>query len=332
MNTHDILDALTGGNDDFLFARANEMRQWIFGSEVYLRAIIEFSNVCDKHCRYCGMRADNRKLNRYRLHREAILENLALAVSQGAESVILQSGCDTSYSTEQIGDLIRAAKTAHGVGVALSLGDRRIDEYAYWRECGADRCLIRLETTDPARYKDLRQGESFTGRLHMVEELCRMGYEIGSGVIVGLPEATPMDALRDILFLTQLDLDMIEVEPFVPTPDTPLAANPPGSVILSQRMAALLRLMNPKADIPAASTLDALSPGSRAMALTKGCNVFMPSISPGSPHAGRSVHPNRNADGPDHAEPLVAAHKTIVAMGFVPSASKGCSPRRSHVG
>lgn len=332
MNTHDILEALTGSNDDLLFARANEMRKWIFGSEVYIRAIIEFSNVCDKHCRYCGLRADNRKLNRYRMDGDAILESATLAVAQGAGTVVLQSGDDTGYSMELIGELIRAIKGAHDVALTLSLGDRSIDEYSYWRDCGADRCLIKLETTDPARYKNLRQGEDFTARLHRVEELRRMGYEIGSGVIAGLPGTTPMDALRDILFLTQLDLDMIAVGPFVPNPDTPLAANPPGSVVLSQRMAALLRLMNPKANIPATSALDALTPGSRAMALTRGCNVLMPSITPDSLRADYTIYPGKNADGLDRSESLDSARRTITAMGFVPSTSKGFSPRRSHVG
>lgn len=323
MNTHDILDALTGNTDALLFSRANEMRRWIFGGEVYLRAIIEFSNVCDKQCRYCGLRAGNRNLNRYRMDGEAILKSAALAVSQGAGTIVLQSGDDTGYSMELIGELIRAIKSAHDVAVTLSLGDRSIDEYAYWRDCGADRCLIKLETTDPARYKALRQGEDFTARLHRVEALRRLDYEIGSGVIAGLPGTRPLDALRDILFLTELELDMIAVGPFVPNPDTPLAANPPGSVILSQRMTALLRLMNPKANIPATSALDALMPGSRAMALTRGCNVLMPSITPDDLRGHYTIYPGKNADGLD---------RTIAAMGFVSTASKGFSPRRSHVG
>jgi biotin synthase len=332
MNTHDILDALTGKNDALLFSRANEMRRWIFGGEVYLRAIIEFSNVCDKQCRYCGLRAGNRNLSRYRMDGEAILRSAALAVSQGAGTIVLQSGDDTGYSMELIGELIRAIKAAHDVAVTLSLGDRSVDEYAYWRDCGADRCLIKLETTDPARYKALRQGEDFTARLHRVEALRRLDYEIGSGVIAGLPGTTPLDALRDILFLTELELDMIAVGPFVPNPDTPLAASPPGSVILSQRMTALLRLMNPKANIPATSALDALMPGSRATALTRGCNVLMPSITPDNLRGHYTIYPGKNADGLDRSESLDSARQTIAAMGFVSTASKGFSPRRSHVG
>ncbi|OIQ50913.1 Biotin synthase [Pseudodesulfovibrio hydrargyri] len=332
MNTHDILDALTGSDDAFLFARAHEMRRWIFGSDVYLRAIIEFSNVCDKQCRYCGLRAGNRHLNRYRMDSNAILESAALAVAQGAGTVVLQSGDDTAYSREQIGALIRAIKADHDVAVTLSLGDRGVDEYAHWRDCGADRCLIKLETTDPARYKDLRKGEDFTARLHRVEELRRLGFEVGSGVIAGLPGTTPMDALRDILFLTELDLDMIAVGPFVPNPDTPLASFPPGSVVLSQRMTALLRLLNPKANIPATSALDALHPGGRAQALARGCNVLMPSITPDELRGDYTIYPGKNADGLDRTGSLDSARRTIEAMGFVPSASKGFSPRRDHVG
>ncbi|XXJ18837.1 [FeFe] hydrogenase H-cluster radical SAM maturase HydE [Desulfovibrio caledoniensis] len=331
MNTHDILDLLTGSNDAFLFARAHEMRRWIFGNEVFLRAIIEFSNVCDKQCRYCGLRAGNRHLNRYRMNAETILESVDLAVAQGAGTVVLQSGDDTAYSMETVGGLIRSIKERHDVAVTLSLGDRGLDEYAHWRDCGADRCLIKLETTDPARYKELRKGESFTARLHRVEELRRLGYEVGSGVIVGLPGATLLDAVRDILFLTELDLDMIAVGPFVPTPDTPLASFPPGSVILSQRMTALLRLLNPKANIPATSALDALRPDSRAQALARGCNVLMPSITPAEVRGDYTIYPGKNADGLDRAASLDSARQTIAAMGFVSSAAKGFSPRRDHV-
>lgn len=332
MNTHDILDHLNGGDDPDLFAEAHATRQRVFGNDVYIRAIVEFSNVCDKHCRYCGLRADNRRLNRYRMRAGHILETAALAVAEGAGTVVLQSGDDTGYSAELVGELIRAIKARHDVAVTLSLGDRGIDEYAYWRACGADRCLLKLETTDIDRYKRLRQGEDFRARLHRLEGLRDLGYEVGSGTIAGLPGTTVMDALRDILFLAELDLDMIAVGPFVPNPDTPLSGCAPGSVLLSHRMTAILRILAPEANIPATSALDALRPESRAAALGRGCNVLMPSMTPADHRSDYVIYPGKNAGPLDGGPSLGPARATIEDSGFAISASKGFSPRRNHVG
>lgn len=332
MKTPDILAALTGVDDDALFSQADETRRRIFGNEVYIRAIVEFSNVCDKHCQYCGLRADNRNLNRYRMSADGILAAADAAVAEGARTVVLQSGDDISYSKQLVGELIREIKQRHDVAVTLSLGDRSLDEYEYWRQCGADRCLMKLETTDRFLYKQLRRGEDFNARLHRVEELRRIGYEIGSGVIAGLPGSTPMDALRDIVFLTSLGLDMIAVGPFVPNPDTPLSSMAPGSVDLSFRMTALLRILNPEANIPATSALDALRPGSRALALTRGCNVLMPSMTPADHRGDYIIYPGKNSGSAEDALSLAPARKAIEETGFIPSTSKGFSPRRSHVG
>ncbi|MBG0789756.1 MAG: [FeFe] hydrogenase H-cluster radical SAM maturase HydE [Desulfovibrionaceae bacterium] len=332
MNTHDILSFLTGADDDALFADAHEARLKVFGKAVYIRAIVEFSNVCNKHCRYCGLRADNRRLRRYRMGARQILEAASLAAAEGAGTVVLQSGDDLGCSMELMGELIREIKARHDVAVTLSLGDRGLDEYAFWRECGADRCLMKLETTDRRLYKRLRQGEDFSARLHRLEGLRRLGYEVGSGVITGLPGTTPADALRDIVFLSDLDLDMIAVGPFVPNPDTPLAGCVPGSGLLANRMSALLRLLNPTANIPATSALDALRPGGRALALTRGCNVLMPSMTPVGLREDYVIYPGKNADPLDGIPSLAPARRTIEASGLIPSPAKGFSPRRSHVG
>ncbi|BDQ33511.1 [FeFe] hydrogenase H-cluster radical SAM maturase HydE [Pseudodesulfovibrio portus] len=331
MNTHDILEYLNGSDDAGLFAEAHATRQRVFGNDVYIRAIVEFSNVCDKHCRYCGLRADNKNLTRYRMQAEHILDAAARAVAEGAGTVVLQSGDDTGFSMELIGELIRTIKRCHDVAVTLSLGDRGIDEYAFWRACGADRCLLKLETTDRNLYKRLRQGEDFSARLHRLEGLRNLGFEVGSGVIAGLPGTTPMDALKDILFLTDLGLDMIAVGPFVPNSDTPLAGCAPGSARLSNRMTAILRLLNPEANIPATSALDALRPESRAEALRRGCNVLMPSMTPADIRGNYIIYPGKNADPLDGPPTLDRARRAIEGSGFAVSSAKGFSPRRNHV-
>lgn len=328
MKPDEILSLLTGADDADLFARAHDTRHHTFGDTVWLQAVVAVSNSCAGQCEYCDLRADNRSLPRYRLSATDVLDATGRAVAEGAGTVILQSGTDPGLSMEWIGELVREIKARHDVAVALELGDRGLDEYAFWRECGADRCLLKLETADRNRYKRLH-GEDPTSRLHRLECLRRMGYETGSGVIVGLPGTTPIDTLRDILLLSELDLDFIETGPFTPLAGTPLAGNPPGSIILSQRAAALLRLLNPLANIPAARSLDALRPGACAESLARGCNALAADMTPAV--SGRPVRPAAMPDILDDWPSLAPARRAIVARGFVPSAAKGFSPRRDHV-
>ncbi|WP_243545153.1 biotin synthase BioB [Pseudodesulfovibrio tunisiensis] len=317
MTKHDILASLMGANDSALFTRADRIRQDGFGNKVAIRAIVDFSNICDGECGYCGLRAPNSALWRYRMTPDTIMDSVDRAVAGGAETVVLRSGKDTGCDAASVAALVRRIKDRHDVAVTLSLGDRGLEEYRLWRDNGADRCIVKLETSDPRRFKRIHHGEDFAARLHRVERLHGMGYEIGSGVIADLPETGPLDALRDILFLTELDLDIIAVGPFVPDRDTPLGRQRPGSVKLSHRMTALLRILNPQSNIPAASALETLAPGSRAQALHRGCNVLTPVLTP------EDLQQN---------DALENAKQTILSAGFVPSPAKGFSPRSNHVG
>ncbi|MBN4048960.1 [FeFe] hydrogenase H-cluster radical SAM maturase HydE, partial [bacterium AH-315-N22] len=276
----EILHYLNGHSDEELFALADQVRKNIFGNEVYIRAVVEFSNVCNKKCFYCGLRAPNLKIHRYRLDMETILEAAGTAASKGARTIVLQSGDDFSYTKGQIGELVKNIKSQHDVAVTLSVGDRGLDEYAYWAECGADRCLIKLETSNPELYEKIRSGASFEERLDRITSLRELGYEIGSGIIVGLPGSTIKDILQDLLFLTDLNLEMIAAGPLVPHPDTPFADCAAGDVFLSYRVTALLRILNPGANIPATSALDSLDVKGRELGLLRGCNVIMPSVTP----------------------------------------------------
>ncbi|WP_319471744.1 [FeFe] hydrogenase H-cluster radical SAM maturase HydE [uncultured Pseudodesulfovibrio sp.] len=333
MNTlteQEILAYLVGADDNELFARAEATKQEIFGNEVYLRAIIEFSNICDKKCHYCGLRAPNSTISRYRMDVQAIRDAAAVAAEAGAGTIVLQSGDDFGYSTQIIGELVRDIKERHDVAVTLSLGDRGLDEYEFWRDCGADRCLLKLETTNPRLYKRIRGGEDFSARLHRVQGIRDMGYEIGSGVIVDQPDSDMIATLRDILFLTQLDLDMIAIGPFIPHPHTPLGNARPGSITLSHRVTALLRILNPHANIPSTSALGAGSPKERQLALTRGCNVLMPSMTPEEHRRDYNIYPGKNAVIPTSGHSLDIARDMIRSLGLTPSSSKGPSKRSPH--
>ncbi|WP_245628711.1 [FeFe] hydrogenase H-cluster radical SAM maturase HydE [Salidesulfovibrio brasiliensis] len=334
MNTpseRDILHYIGGADDASLFQRADTVRRSVFGDEVYLRGIVEFSNVCNKNCQYCGLRAHNRKLKRYRMTPDEIVSATDVVAREGLGTVVLQSGDDFSYSARTIGDIISRIKDRHDIAVTLSLGDRGLDEYAYWRDCGADRALLKLETGHVKLYERLRCGESFQERLHRIEGLKRLGYEVGSGIIVGLPDTDILTTVRDMVLLSHLELDMIAIGPFVPSPATPLAFNPAGDVELSLRVSAIMRILCPQANIPATSALDALLPGGRQTGLLRGCNVVMPSLTPEHLRSDYAIYPGKNMTEHNAVLKLNTVKESIARMGLVPSQSKGSSPRRHYV-
>ncbi len=323
-----IRELLEGKNDGELFSAAAKETERVFGKQVFLRAIVEFSNYCNKRCSYCGLRAPNTKVPRYRLSPETILEAAGLLEENGVGTLVLQSGDDFHYSTEDIGRLIEKIRQSYDIAITLSVGDRGMDEYGYWRKCGADRCLLKLETSDPELYSRYRLGEPFSERLRRVEVLKEQGYEVGSGIIVGLPGMDIDTTLADLQFLSELDLDMFAAGPFIPNPQTPLANAPAGDVALSHRLTALFRLLNPGANIPATSALLSLNPVSQKEALMRGCNVLMPSITPEEHRADYHIYPGKNQIHATAAASLNAAKETILSLGLIPSASKGFSKRR----
>ncbi|NDV28166.1 [FeFe] hydrogenase H-cluster radical SAM maturase HydE [Desulfovibrio sp. JC010] len=327
----DIIHYLTGGNDDELYSMADVQRKHNFGREVYLRAIVEFSNICNKKCNYCGLRAPNSKVSRYRMDVEAIIESACLAAEAGARTIVLQSGDDFSYSPAQVEEIILGIKEAHDVALTLSLGDRTAAEYKHWFNCGADRCLLKLETTDPDIYKRIRCGEDFHERMELLGSLQDVGYEVGSGIIIGLPDYSVEQLADDLLFLTDLELDMIAAGPFIPHPDTPFSFADTGDIDLSFRFTALARLLNPFSNIPATSALDSFDSEGRKKGLQRGCNVIMPSVTPTARRKDYNIYPGKNAVSVDVADTIYQADELIRALGFVPSVSKGSSRRMKNV-
>ncbi|QJB57549.1 [FeFe] hydrogenase H-cluster radical SAM maturase HydE [Pseudodesulfovibrio sp. zrk46] len=327
LSRNDIQAYLEGRNDEALFALAAAEKKRVFGNDIFIRAVIEFSNHCNKRCQYCGLRSPNKEVARYRMPIETMLDAAEIATQNEVGTIVLQSGDDFRYTTEDIGELVKRIRERHDVAITLSVGDRGIDEYAYWKDCGADRCLVKLETTDSDLYAQYRMGESFSQRLERVDALRKQGYEVGSGIIVGLPGMNVETTLNDILFLSNLDLDMIAAGPFVPNPLTPFANDNPGSISLSHRVTALLRLLNPGSNIPATSALTALRHESQGEALLRGCNVLMPSMTPEEHRRDYNIYPGKNRTHATATASLAAARNTIESLGLVPSSSKGFSKR-----
>ncbi len=338
-----ILEYLQGRDDQGLFAAARQTREDTFGRDVFLRGIVEFSSFCCKKCLYCGLRAPNTRALRYRLPPERIVEAACLAPELGLGTVVLQSGDDYTYSADTIRAMVEEIKRRRDVAVTLSLGDRPLKEMTRFRESGADRYLIKLETCDPDLYARMRPGESLEQRLERLEHLRGLGFEIGSGIIVGLPGMSLEILASDILRLAELDLDMIAVGPFVPHPCTPLADAPPGGLEETLRAAALLRLLSPGSNIPATSALnarpskaeasDALAPeDGRALGLRAGCNVIMPSLTPEDVRGAYEIYPGKNAFTANARQSVRRVRELIRQEGLLPSPALGFARKNAYSG
>lgn len=207
--------------DDVLFETANRVRKKYVGDEVHLRGIVEFSNICKRDCLYCGLRSSNTDIKRYRLMPYEIIDLAHKAAGYGYKSIVLQSGEDSYYTMDMLRDIILNVKKIN-VAVTLSLGEKTFEEYKAYKEAGADRYLIRIETTDKKLYEDLDPGMIHKERKRCLRDLKSLGYEVGTGNLVGLPNQTIESLADDILFFKEIDADMVGVGPFIPSGDTPL--------------------------------------------------------------------------------------------------------------
>ncbi|WP_421899454.1 [FeFe] hydrogenase H-cluster radical SAM maturase HydE [Maridesulfovibrio sp.] len=329
MTVKEILDALMADSPEPLFAQAREVRDSVFGNEIFQRGVVEFSNNCRKNCHYCGLRCCNGQIERFSLDADSILAAARCAIDVGMGTVVLQSGEDKNLDPHFIGDLIQSVKSYADVSVTLCLGDYDRDTYKFWRDCGADRYLLKIETFNSELHARLRPGQSVSERLARLETLCSLGYEAGSGLITGLPGMTPEILAEDLLRLSLLPLDMIAVGPFIPHPDTPLGRFWAGSLDETLRATALLRIMNPKVNIPATSALDVLVANGREQGLAAGANVVMPSVTPESVRSEYSIYPGKNSSSDPVMNNVVHMQRRLKQAGYHPSSTRGQSPLRT---
>ncbi len=329
LDIHQVMELLEGADDVGLFAEARRVRSSVFGDDVFLRGVVEFSSFCRKQCLYCGLRAANTGLARYRLAEDDILDAAQRAVDLGMGTVVLQSGDDPSFTPAFMERVTARVKAMGDAAVTWSVGDAPDSLLSRLRQAGADRYLLKVETLDAALHARLRPGDSLDARLERLEAVRRHGFETGSGIITGLPGQDFESLARDILALTALNLDMIATGPLVPHPDTPLASEPAGSVEVCLRVLAVLRILNPLSHIPATSALASLAPDGRARGLRAGCNVVMPSVTPDAVRGGYAIYPGKNVFA-DMERNIADIKAMIRAEGLFPSNGPGPSPRRTH--
>lgn len=310
-----------------LFAAADEVRRRCCGDQVHIRGLIEFSNICKNDCLYCGLRRSNRSVRRYRMAPDEIVETADAVAKRGISTVVLQSGEASGFSPETIADIIRKIKSRADVAVTLSLGERPFEDYALWKEAGADRYLLRHETANPDLFKKLHPDSTIENRVACLKELRRLGYQVGAGFMVGLPGQTAEDIADDILLLRELEVDMAGIGPFIPHPNTPLADAPPGSLDMTIRAVALARIVTRDALMPATTATGSIDEFGREKALQAGANVVMPNHTPQSYRVDYEIYPNKRCitEDPEKCGPCLTAR--ILFVGRTVATGKGHSPR-----
>jgi len=305
-----------------LAAAADRVRHAYVGDGVHLRGLIEFSNICRQNCMYCGLRRDNSRVERYRLEAEAIVELARKAKGYGYRTVVLQSGEDVYFTVPRLCAIIRAIKQLD-LAVTLSLGERPREEYAAWRAAGADRYLLRIETTDRALYEQYDPGMSWANRDRCLRDLRELGYEVGTGTLVGLPGQTLSMLAKDILYYQALDADMLGIGPLIPNADTPLGTAQAGDFDLTRRMVSLLRLLLPEANIPATTAMETMRPRGREIILASGANVVMPNVTEGDYRRKYALYPGKICVADTPADCRACMGGRIKAMGRYVATDKG---------
>lgn len=289
----EIVDILKDDRqNEWLFSLADKVRRENVGDEVHLRGLIEFSNICHCFCKYCGLRCENKELDRYRILPDDIVKYAQKAVEMGYKTIVLQSGEDAFYTREILCDIIKRIKE-FDVALTLSIGERSFDDYKAFRDCGADRYLIRIETTDKDLYKKMHPNMSFDNRVRCLKDLRKLGFEVGTGCLVGLPEQTVESLADDILFFKEINADMVGIGPFIAHPHTPLKDMPNGNFTLALKVMALTRILLKNINIPATTAMETLNPNGRIIALQSGANVVMPNVTTTEYRAKYEIYPNK---------------------------------------
>ncbi len=296
-----------------------------FGNKVYLRGLIEIGNVCKNNCFYCGIRKSNVRLKRYRLNRDNILECCREGYELGYRTFVLQGGEDPGMSDEKLIDVVNAMrKEFPDCAITLSLGERSRETYEKLFQEGANRYLLRHETFNPKHYQYLHpRVMSRENRLRCLNDLKEIGFQTGTGIMVGSPLQTLDHLVEDLQFFEQLKPEMIGIGPFIPHKETPFACCPAGDFDLTLKLVSILRLMSPTALIPATTAMATVSPGGRERAVLAGANVAMPSLTPCKHQKKYKIYNNKPFEGVNPFDSYDMIMRRMEAIGYAVSGERG---------
>ena len=317
------------GRWEYMAQRAREVAQTNFGKGVYVRALIEISSYCRNNCNYCGLRCSNAQAQRYRLTKDDVLVCCRRAAAIGFNTFVLQGGEDSQQDDAWLADVVAAIRAEFpSKAITLSVGERTMAGYSLLRNAGADRYLLRHETANAGHYSVLHPANmSLANRLHCLENLKTLGYQVGSGMMIGSPGQTLEHLVEDLIFLDRLQPQMIGIGPFVPAAGTPFSCEAAGSVERTLQLISILRLRFPKALIPATTALATLCDGGTKLAVLAGANVVMPNVTPLACRSKYAIYDNKKSNGTESAEQLELLSEILEEIGYFIDFARGDYPQ-----
>jgi biotin synthase len=314
-----------------LFAYADGVRVKHVGGGILLRGIIEFSNYCSNTCKYCGLNKTNTELRRYKLTSRQIVTAVEQIAEANIKTVVLQSGEEADLNADWLAGIIREIKTRFDIAITLSVGERTYDEYSLWKDAGADRYLLKIETTNRLLYKQLHPQMSLGSRLKCCRNLSLLGYQIGSGNIIGLPEQTISDIADDVMYFARERFDMIGIGPFIPHPATELSDCPAGDIKMVLKTIAVTRIVTKNAHLPATTATGSVNGSDyRTDALNAGANVIMPNFTPMPYRQYYEIYPNKRCVTEQPGSCLPCVDKMAKATGRTIDYSRGDSLKQKN--
>lgn len=303
----------------------------IYGYDVYVRGLIEISNICRNDCYYCGIRRSNTKCERYRLTPEQIISCSDKGYELGFRTFVLQGGEDSYFTDEILGNIVREIKSRHSdCAVTLSMGERSRESYEFLRQCGADRYLLRHETADENHYSQLHPEDmSYTHRMNCLQELRDLGYQVGCGFMVGSPYQTAKQIAQDLKFIEKFKPEMCGIGPFIPHKDTPFKDYPAGTLELTCYLLSIIRLICPSVLLPATTALGTIDPLGREKGIMSGANVVMPNLSPVNVRKKYELYDNKICTGEESAQCRECLSNRMKSIGYNVVTCRGDIIRKS---
>mgnify|MGYP000909576617 CR=1 FL=1 len=320
-----LIESRTPDLSEYLFERARIIRHKSYGNDIYIRGLIEFTNYCKNDCYYCGIRRSNSNAKRYRLTKEQILECCHTGYNLGFRTFVLQGGEDGTYTDESITDIVSTIKQKYpDCALTLSLGEKSYESYLQYFEAGADRYLLRHETACEEHYKKLHPPElSLKNRKRCLWDLKKIGYQIGTGFMVGSPFQTSETLCEDLMFIGELQPHMVGIGPFIPHHDTPFANERGDNGELTIFMMGILRLMLPNVLLPSTTALGTIDPKGREKGILAGGNVVMPNLSPQNVRNKYLLYDNKICTGDEAAECRHCMENRMKSIGYEVCVSRG---------
>ena len=320
-----LIENITDEDMEHLRKKARQKADEIYGKQVFVRGLIEFTNYCKNDCYYCGIRASNKCAERYRLNKEDILNCCEQGHTLGFRTFVLQGGEDLHYSDDEMCNIISSVKSAYpDCALTLSVGERSYDTYKRWFDCGADRYLLRHETADKEHYQKLHPEKmSFDNRMKCLENLKEIGYQTGCGFMVGSPYQTTECLIKDLRFIKEFQPAMVGIGPYLSHNQTPFANEKNGEVRLTLILLSIIRLLLPEVLLPATTALGTAACDGRERGILAGANVVMPNLSPVKVRKKYSLYDNKICTGEEAAECKFCLTNRVKSIGYEIVSSRG---------